>query len=304
MTPSRLWEAWCGFWFDSNRPVNVRLFRRCLGALLLGVYLIRSLDLGLFFSNQGVLHEDMLRDILDVRGRFSLLFLFGGEQALGFLNSLFLVFLAMMALDWMPRLATVGAFLLHISFLHRNPAIAYGVDLVATLFLFLSSFASSREKARAGTLEALAGSLAYRLLQIQVCIIYFYSGADKLKGGHWWRGDALWYALTNDQIARWEFSWLAGFPAAIVGITYATLIWELYFPVTVWVPRLRYPTLLMGAAFHAGIALTMRIPFFSAIMVLSYVLFVDTADLERLKAAAKGLFSQGFRLGLGFSKKV
>jgi hypothetical protein len=191
-----------------------------------------------------------------------------------------------MVLGVFPRVSAFLALVLHLSFLHRNMSVAYGVDSISTFFLFCLSFANSKG-GKGKSKSAILESVALRLLQIQVCVIYAYSGFEKLKGVLWWKGEAVWYALANYQITRFDFSWIASFPLLIVIATYTTVVWEAYFPVLVWIKPLNRSVLLFGVALHLAIAFFVYIPFFGALMISTYVLFLNPADLNRLLKVAK-----------------
>jgi hypothetical protein len=178
-------------------------------------------------------------------------------------------------------------------------AVGYGVDSIATFFLFCLSFANS---AKGGAVSSIFESMALRLLQLQVCIIYGYSGFEKLKGLLWWRGEALWYALANVQIARFDFSWVAHFPILIVIGTYATVLWEVYFPVLVWIKPVQKYVLAFGVLLHIGIAITVYIPFFAGLMISTYVLFLDRELLNQMMISLKK--TSKFRSGLFFYKNM
>jgi hypothetical protein len=269
-------RAWNRFWFEADGYAQMRLFRQSFCALMFACYVLRTFDLELFFSDSGLTPLAIFPDVMDMRYRYSLLTVFTGKAALWGAHLLFLGCIIAMGLGFFQRIASLAAAILHVSFLHRNMAIVYGVDLISTFFFLYLSLADPRRSAPKGVdLRSILGSLAFRLCQIQVCIIYGYSGLEKLKGTHWWAGEAIWDVLANAQLARWDFSWLADFPLAIVGATYATLLWEVYFPVIVWQRKLKAPWLAFGVLLHLGIGITMSIPFFGGLMVVAYVLFLE-----------------------------
>ena len=118
-------------------------------------------------------------------------------------------------------------------------------------------------------------SLSTRCIQIQLCIIYVYSGLEKIRGMTWWRGDALWYAFGNTQLTYFDMSFLAHMPLVIVALTYLTVIWETYFAVLIWFAPIRKYILLFGLIFHLSIALTMNLVEFSVLMLAPYLLFLE-----------------------------
>lgn len=275
---------WDRFWFHSENQEQVKLFSRLLGAVLLFAYSIRSLDLELYFSDRGIAPLAMLSEISDMQYRFSILHYFSSLSALWILNSVFLISLLLMVIGVLPSLASIVAWVLHLSFLHRNPGSFYGVDSISTFYLFFFCIADFRKKPIDGDWRAVLGSVAFRLCQLQLCIIYFYAGIHKLKGMYWWRGEAVWGVLANAQMARWDFSWVAHFPLFITFCTYVTLLFEIYFPVLIWGRRTRIPFLITGALFHLGIAVTMNIPIFAAMMTVSYTVFFTAGEARRVNS--------------------
>jgi|GEM_PF-677956 len=283
----RFVEAWNRFWFETNGNEQMRLFRRALASLLFLSYLIRSFDLELYYSDLGVAPLSILPDIADLNFRYSLLTFFPGVKALWVMNGIFLVSLIFLTLGLMTRFSAILAFVLHLSFLHRNPGSVYGADTVAVFFLAYFCLADFRQLQKSDTqqdIRSILGSVAYRLSQIQLCIIYTYAGLHKLKGVHWWNGEAVWAVLANSQMARWDFSWISHYPLLFILPTYLTLIFEVYFPVLVWVPALRKPLLFYGVLLHIGIGLAMNIPIFASLMVFSYALFLDEATAGKWNA--------------------
>lgn len=283
---TRGWSAWCRFWFDADGRTQVRAFRMGFGLLLFSCYLLRSLDLDLYYGPNGIMPLSILPDLAPMEFRWSIFRVFTGETALWVGNGMFLASLLAFALGFYPRFTVWVVWALHLSFVHRNLAIDYGVDIISCYFLFYLCFADYRSDRtfKRGDLRATLGSMAYRLCQIQVCVIYGYSGLKKLKGPSWWLGEAIWNGLADPQIARWDFSWLAKppFPLMLAGVTYLTLAWEVYFPALVWIRPIRKPVLVIGVMLHLGIALFLNLPFFAILMVLTYLLFLDASVLKRV----------------------
>lgn len=300
----KIGKLWDRFWFRSGGYPQMRLFRRGLAFLLLFSYLIRTLDLDLYFSENGLAPTSILPDIIDLKYRLSFLTIFPGANVLRLINGFFLMSLLCLGLGIFTRYSAVIALMLHLSFLHRNPGSVYGADTVTTFFLAflcLSDFRySSNSDLKSQDSLSVLGSIAYRLSQFQLCIIYAYAGLHKLKGVHWWNGVAVWEVLANAQMARWDFSWIAHYPLLFILPTYATLLFEIYFPVLVWIPAARKPLLYYGLLLHLGIGLAMNIPIFAALMVLSYVLFLDSETAERWNLSLEKIFTMPSRAVLRF----
>ncbi len=277
-----LWWDWCAFWFYSPAPARMRLFRVALASMLFVFYSIRTIDLQLWFSESGIMPLATVPEMLPMAYRQSIFFYFTSDTAIWIGNGIFLLALALLALGVRPRWSALVAYILHVSFLHRNMVPSYGVDMIASFFLFYLCFADYSDKRKQTSGRTMLGSMACRLIQLQVCIIYAYSGLDKVKGVQWWGGEALWGVVSNVQIARWDFSFVAHLPLLLVASTYSTLAWEIYFPVLIWFKPLRNFMLLFGLALHFGIGLVVNIPFFGAIMMISYIVFLDESVAARV----------------------
>ena len=81
----------------------------------------------------------------------------------------------------------------------------------------------------------------------------------------------------------------------IVVATFTTLLFEIYFPVLVWLNGTRRWLLLFGVALHAGIAASVGLIFFSVAMVSTYFVFIPPESLEeafrKLKIPARWIGS-------------
>jgi len=121
------------------------------------------------------------------------------------------------------------------------------------------------------------------MIQIQLCVIYFYTGLEKLKGGTWWDGTALWSVFANPQMVIADLTWLKNFPLVVVALTFATVLFEVYFPALVWFKKTRIIMLLIGISFHMGIGVFMALYSFAFIMMAPYILFVSKRDIDDFK---------------------
>ncbi len=277
---SRAGSSWNRFWFEAESGPQMRVFRSCFALLLFIAYLIRSLDLEFFYSNHGLINLSVLDELVPMSYRYSVFHLFPSTTALWIGNTIFLGSLLALIFGIYPRVAALVASILHISFLHRNIGASYGMDTISTfylLYLCLADYRNRPEGRFVPDLRSIVGSMAFRLAQIQLCVIYGYSGLHKLRGIYWWKGEGIWSVLANFQMARFDFSWTAHFPFLLTAMSFVSLFWEVYFPALIWIRPIRYPLLVFGVLFHLGIGISISIPFFAAVMILIYILYVDAS---------------------------
>ncbi len=285
---------WNRFWFESYSPVQLHLLRTATAVLLFGFYAIRALDLQWLYSETGLLTYETLSEAFPFQYRWTLLQWFRSDLSVYVLHTVFLLSLLGMLWGRFARVFTVIAFILHLSFLQRNVAVIFGADNIATHLLFCLCFVPSRDSAQNQKLDlnhwhSIFGSIAFRFVQVQMCIVYIYSGLEKLKGPTWWKGEAIWYVLANPQFARVNLDWAANLPIVLSIATYLTLLWEIYFTVLVWLPSWRKKVLLFGVLFHLGIGFMVNIPYFSLLMIASYSVFLTQEEVIAIPHRIKSL---------------
>jgi hypothetical protein len=310
MTRGAIGKGWNHFWFDSRSDASLTslsLFRICLAGVLLFAYASRVPDLGFFYSEGGILPSAYR--VTNELFRFRPTPLDGVESVarLQVLHALFLASLVCVLLGFRARVATVVAYALHMIFLNRNVMVQFGVDTIGTFFLLYLCFTpcaarfsldAQRRTGRRPKQTAI-GHLFWRLMQVQVCIIYGYSGLTKLQGQRWWDGSAFWDVLSAGNLQRWDMSFVAHAPIVIATVVYLVLLWEVYFPALIWLPKLRLPMLAFGVAMHIGIFLFMNLPSFGFLMISLYVLFLKEDEIEAGVAGIRALVARTRRpLGL------
>ena len=114
-----------------------------------------------------------------------------------------------------------------------------------------------------------------RLAQINFVFIYFSAGVAKLFDPVWLDGSALELTLAHPFLAYPTASWMELSPLFLAGLTYLTTVWQLAFPLALFSRPLRVFFVLSALIFHVFIAFTMRVGWFSEIMIASSLLFWD-----------------------------
>jgi hypothetical protein len=115
---------------------------------------------------------------------------------------------------------------------------------------------------------------ALRLIQLQMSIIYLSAAWCKLLGETWRDGTALWIvSRSDDYFGRFWVPEVFFEPIFLQGLTLATLAIELLVPVTLWIPRLRVPSLIVATLFHLGIEYSMNLFLFQWIMLVGLLSF-------------------------------
>ena len=173
------------------------------------------------------------------------------------------------------RYSAVLAWFLHLCAAKSGGFVSYGVDNFMTIGLFylMLSPLPDRYALDWRLLEVRPKNpqlLGFwrRVLQLHLCIIYFFSGLTKCLGIGWWDGSNVWRALIRppfnvidpEILVRWRYF----FPVA--GIFVCLL--EIGYPFFIWHSKTRKIWLIGICAMHVGIGLTMGMYLFAFIMIV------------------------------------
>ncbi len=112
-----------------------------------------------------------------------------------------------------------------------------------------------------------------RLAQINFVFIYFSAGVAKLFDPVWLDGSALELTLAHPFLAYPTAAWIGSSSLLLAALTYLTTVWQLAFPLALLARPIRVFFVLSALIFHIFIGLTMRVGWFSEIMIASSLLF-------------------------------
>ena len=107
-----------------------------------------------------------------------------------------------------------------------------------------------------------------RVLQVHMCLIYFFGGITKCLGSGWWNGANIWRALTRppfnivppEILVRWKYF------LPVLGISICLI--ETGYPVFIWLKKTRMIWLICVLGMHIAIGLTMGMYLFALIMII------------------------------------
>ena len=172
------------------------------------------------------------------------------------------------------RAAAVASWFLYLCSVKSGGLATYGVDALTTaglFYLMLSPLPDRLSLDRIWRQKFVDFQLLgfwRRVLQLHLCLIYFFSGLTKALGRDWWNGINLWRSLIRppfdlipaDILVRFKYVFpVAGVAIFLLEIGYAFLIWRRGIG-RVW---------LIGVLImHLGIGLTMGMYLFASIMII------------------------------------
>jgi hypothetical protein len=304
--------GWNQFWFTPRDPATLGVLRIAAGSMLLYTHLVWSLELDAFLGPDGFIPVASAQAFYDAVGSSSryapsILWYVKSSAALWVVHIAGLVALALFTLGLFTRVTKVLAFVVTLSYVNRVPGALFGLDQINAMlatYLMLApcgaAYSLDRLLARRRAGEELppaeptvTTNVATRLIQLHMCIIYFFAGLGKLQGDTWWHGHALWGAVTNLEYQTVDITWLLDYPLLTAFLTQGTAYWELSFCVLVWPRLLRPITLAIALPLHLGIGICLGLMTFGLIMPIALISFVSPKLVRRLVEGAREPAEQG-----------
>lgn len=296
---------WQKFWFEPIDLMGVAWTRTFLGATLFFSYLLRFENLNLLTSEALLPREQALKLFPEIM-RPAWSWTFWPDSWAMTVHVLFCLGLFLWTFGVGGRILGILIWVTHMGFIQRNYSIVFGADIMAGLFLFYLVFVETPEVIKNFSLfrkknssepftdkkSDFVSTAMVRLLQIQLAVIYAYTGFEKLKGSTWWDGTALWAVFANPQMVWMDLSFIKSISWVLPLIAFSTVVFEVYFPAAVLSQRTRSYWLFAGFLFHIGIGFLMSLWSFSLVMLSIYFLFIDPLILRQvlLKMRHKNYF--------------
>lgn len=290
-------QGWKHFWFAPTDPFLLGMIRVLTGWMLVYNLLVWGIDLHAFFGHHGLQPLESIRAFHANQPVISFWF-YVPEPWITTAHWTCVGIATMFFLGIGTRVTSVLAYLITISYSQRVPVANFGLDqILGMLCLYLAigpsgaclsvdSWWRRRRAAAAGKNlprpQSSSARVALRMIQLHMCVIYFWAGVSKLKGDSWYTGEAMWQVMANQEYQTLDLTWLAHLPWVPYLVSHVTVLWEIMFCVLVWVPKLRPLMLLMGACMHFGIGAFLGMWTFGLIMTYAYFAFSD-ADVWRAR---------------------
>ena len=178
-------------------------------------------------------------------------------------------------LGFFCRFSAILAWFFHLCAAESGGFVSYGVDNFMTIGLFYLILSPLPDrysldwrlrKARPKDPQLLG--FWRRVLQLHLCLIYFFSGLTKCLGSGWWDGSNIWRSLIRppfniidpEILVRWNYL----FPVA--GIFICLL--EIGYPFFIWNDKTRKIWLICICGMHFAIGVTMGMYLFALIMII------------------------------------
>jgi hypothetical protein len=200
------------------------------------------------------------------------------EKALAIIMSVYIAAMLFMLVGLFTRLSVFIVWIIHLMICYTSRLFySYGVDSFTTIALFyclvmpVGSYFSLDNlllKKRKRESHHLYESFLTRVLQVHLCVAYFFEGLFKLIIPGWFSGKNIWQILMMPRFNIIDFSFLANHIFILKILGGAIVLAELLYPFMMCFKKTRKPWLIIIILMHIFIGAFMKIPFFGLIMII------------------------------------
>ena len=291
-------------WNFLTRPVSplpLGVYRCLFGILSVVNGALLAPDLLVWFGDDGLMPAELVPYSIGT-GRLDILAWTGSTPTAVYgVFAAFMVAAILTALGLCSRAATIVLFLATVTLHHRNIHILSSGDTIFRLMSFLLMLAPSgaafsldrvirvRRGLEAADVSRPIPPTAFRLIQLQLCLVYFATGYWKASGSMWMDGSAVFVVHQLGQFERFplpDFAHTLWFSRIA---TWSTLAVELLAPFLVWFRETRRAALAALVLMHVGLEYAMTIQLFQPVIVAVLVVFLTE---DELLAVARAIASR------------
>lgn len=311
----RFGDGWNQFWFAPRDPYTLCVLRIVVGLVALYWQVTFAPDLITFFGPDGLLPLSFVNSMSLSPTEISYLDFAHTPLELWISQILGTAVLIAFTVGLFTRVSSVLAVIVVISYVHRGPQLAGEAEPILCLLTFYLCLApcgqylsvdawraAQRSTAITGRPDervvlhlSWTATLATRLIQVHLVLIYAMMALSKMNGDAWWNGIAMWWLLARPESRTIDLtSTLAGHPYVVNGWTHAQMIFELVFPVLIWNCLARPLLLAISAVMWGLLALATGMHLFALLMFAAGWAFVEpdslraiTGKLGRSEAASR-----------------
>jgi len=290
-------QGWTRFWFTPSDPATVSAIRVLAGTLAVYLHATLAFDLVAFFGPDGLLPATDIAPL--ERYTVSYLNYLTTPAELWVVHLIGLAVLVLFAAGYKTRLTAVLALVVFLADVNRAPMITGRAESVLAMVMLYLCIAPCGRRFSIDAILArrtakIPGSqdpelstfatIATRLMQVHLALLVAMMGLSQLGGDVWWNGLGIWFLIVRHESRLVDFTWLHTFPLVIDFWSHALVLFELVFPVLIWV-RLARPLLLaVGFVLWVLLALVTGDVTFAVAMCVASLSFVPPEFVRGLTA--------------------
>lgn len=186
----------------------------------------------------------------------------------GNIKIIYVTMLILMMVGFLTRFVTSIALILQLLIFKSFNELNYGYDQFLTMSLFycvwfpVGRYFSIDSRIFNFTPRGYAFNYI-RIIQIHLCIVYFFAGIAKALDPEWWNGMSLWRSISS---VYNDYFKIPPYILLVVGI--GTVLLETLYSIFIWIDKTRYLILSLCVLMHLGIAYILGLYSFSALLIV------------------------------------
>ncbi|HLT23216.1 MAG TPA: HTTM domain-containing protein [Bacteriovoracaceae bacterium] len=286
-----MFKALDKFFFTEHPTYNLAFFRIVWGSLVFLNVLFEIGNIADFYGPEAIVSLETVSSRIR-HFHFSLFHLFKESLATAYGIYFFtLISLMMVTIGYYTRVFLFFSLIGLVSLHMRNTWILSSADVLIRCIFFILiwspcynvlSIDSWLANKRGEPKPVNASQWTWRLIQMQIAVVYLWTFWSKVKGENWIDGSAVYYATRLETMRNFTIPWLLDTKVIIKFLTWGTLAIELALGTLVWFKKTRTVVILLGISLHLGIEVAMAIPFFEWIMIVLLMNFYNPDDYVHL----------------------
>lgn len=304
-------KKWDAFWFAPRTPHTLAILRIATGFLMAYSHLVWCLRLDDFFGPNALIQRELARQLHQSDYAWSYLW-YTDSMAIMWAHEITAILISLcLGVGLLTRITAPLAWFMNLMICHRMTGFLFGFDQVTmmlAMYLMISPCGSlwsidsyfrkhffQRGNRNEKTVSDLAKNnrldrfnfllptadptssvtIATRLIQLHLCIVYLFGGISKMRGEMWWDGSAMWFSAVAYEYQSLNLTWIGRFPLLAALATHGTLFWEVFYCAAVWPKATRPFVLAMAVLVHGGIAIFLGMITFGFMMIVANFSFVE-----------------------------
>lgn len=180
---------------------------------------------------------------------------------------IYIVALLFVVLGLFTRFSVLIALLAQLIIYRSFAEVGYGYDQFATISLFYCLiFPTNRSYSIDSLLFKLKKVSEFnyaKVIQIHLCIVYFFAGIAKALDIEWWNGISLWRSFSSIYDNNFKLP-----PMFFLIFGIGTVLLETLYPILVAIKKTRFTTVALCIVMHLGIAFILKLYSFAFILIL------------------------------------
>jgi len=296
-------ESWSRFWFGHPSLATLSLVRVATGVMLFYALFTYTFDLNGHLGGGGWGDAEILKKYDTLAWPYSIYSWVHSVYWVWAVHVLAMLIAASFIMGVKPVLTGGLSVVFYGSALHQNPGVVVEMDQVVLMLLIYLTLAptgshfavpSLRQSGPGGYRwdppgnDSQWGSFVLRLMQIHLCLFYFFSALNRLTD-EWLLGAPLLHPRLAERGYPLGEGFLQAHPAAVVILAFSLVVFQLFYGVFIWGDRVRYPLVGLAVVLHLVVGLVWGDLSFNLMMAAWNWVFLPADWVEDGKDWAKSM---------------